>query len=80
MIIATPLHFFEQELYESPFERHVSHWAATDFKHVGFCEKQYMQAGGIYLLSDKPLKVKGFGNGIKQKIRRLARHIRNEFR
>lgn len=80
MIIATPIRFFEQELYESKYERHVSHWSSADFRKIGFCEEQYLDSGAIYLLSEKPLKIRGFGNGLMQKFRRLARQVRNEFR
>jgi 2-polyprenyl-3-methyl-5-hydroxy-6-metoxy-1,4-benzoquinol methylase len=31
LIIATPLHFFEQEVGGNPFERHLSHWTLRDF-------------------------------------------------
>lgn len=80
MIIATPILFFEQELYESKYERHVSHWSSADFRKIVFCAEQYLDSGAIYLLAEKPLKIRGFGNGLKQKFRRLARQVRNEFR
>lgn len=78
IIIATPIAFFEQELYESPFEHHISHWTKKDFESLGHLNIQYLDAGAIYLLSNERLDVRGFGNGLIKKLRRIARAIRNE--
>lgn len=78
IIIATPKDFFEQELYESKFEHHVSHWTIKDFKELGNCTWQNINAGSIYLLSIEELDIRGFGNTFIKKIRRIARAIRNE--
>jgi len=77
--VATPIHFFEQELYESPFEHHVSHWKKKDFENLGYLNCQYFDAEAIYLLSNEKLDVRGFGNSIIKKFRRIARAIKNEF-
>lgn len=78
VIIATPKDFFEQNLYESEFENHVSHWSAKDFKGLGFLNIQYFNAGAVYLLSVEKLDIRGFGNTLIKKIRRIARALKNE--
>jgi len=78
IIIATPIHFFEQELYESEYEHHVSHWTEKDFAGLGEVNCQYFDAGAIYLLSNEKLDIRGFGNSWIKKIRRIARAIKNE--
>ena len=78
IIIATPKDFFEQELYESKFENHVSHWSAKDFKGLGFLNVQYFNAGAVYLLSVEKLDIRGFGNTWIKKIRRIAKAVKNE--
>lgn len=78
IIIATPVEFFHQHLYESEYENHISHWTIEDLKYLGFAEVQYFDAGAIYLLSADKLDVRGFGNTWIKKVRRLARAIKNE--
>ncbi|RZK12486.1 MAG: hypothetical protein EOO46_03010 [Flavobacterium sp.] len=79
IIVATPIEFFEQELYESPFEHHVSHWQKKDFDNLGYLNSQFFSAGAIYLLSNEKLDVRGFGNSVIKKFRRIVRAIKNEF-
>lgn len=78
MIIATPRKFFQQELYESEYENHISHWTANDFREFGYTDSQYFDAGAVYLLSPEKINIRGFGNSFIKKIRRLARAIKNE--
>jgi SAM-dependent methyltransferase len=78
IIVATPKHFFEQELYESVFEHHLSHWTIKDFKSISSCASQNINAGTVYLLSNEKMDIRGFGNSCIKKIRRIARAIRNE--
>lgn len=78
ILIATPLNFFEQELYQSKFEHHVSHWQLKDFKNLGRVEYQFYDGGGVYLLSEKKIKIRGFGNSLIKKARRIAKVLRNE--
>lgn len=78
VIVATPVKFFEQELYESEFERHVSHWTKKDFKAIANVEVQYADAGAIYLLTKEQMNIRGFGNSVIKKLRRIARAIVNE--
>jgi len=78
ILIATPLKFFEQELYESQYERHISHWSLKDFKNLGCVEYQCTEGGVIYLLSNEKIEIRGFGNSILKKVRRIARLLRNE--
>ncbi len=78
IIIATPRNFFRQDLYESEFENHVSHWSVKDFKKLGFLNAQYLNAGAIYLLSQEKIDIRGFGNTWIKKIRRIARAVKNE--
>lgn len=78
IIIATPKDFFEQHLYESEYENHVSHWSVKDFKNLGFLNAQYFDAGVVYLVSVEKLDIRGFGNTFLKKMRRLARALKNE--
>lgn len=79
IIIATPVNFFEQELYESNFEHHVSHWKKKDFNNLGYLNVQYIDSSAVYLLSNEIIDIRGFGNSWIKKIRRLARAVKNEF-
>ena len=78
VVIATPIDFFKQELYESEFENHVSHWSSKDFKNLGFLSEQYFDAGAVYLLSNEKIDIRGFGNTLIKKLRRVARALKNE--
>ena len=78
IIIATPIEFFEQNLYESEFEHHVSHWTKKDFIKLGYLNVQYFDAGAVYLLSNEKIDVRGFGSSWIKKLRRIARAIKNE--
>ena len=79
VLIATPSNFFEQHLYESTYENHVSFWNINDFVKIGHVSYQYIEGGVIYLLSSKKLSIRGFGNGLIKKLRRIARALKNEF-
>lgn len=78
VIIATPKEFFEQCLYESEYERHVSHWTVRDFKNLGQVDYQYYGPGAVYLLSDQKLNIRGFGNSFTKKLRRIGNAIKSE--
>ncbi|MEO8961718.1 MAG: hypothetical protein ABI325_07550 [Ginsengibacter sp.] len=78
ILVATPIHFFQQKLYESEFEHHVSHWTPGDFKQLGYANYQYFDGGAVYLLSKEKTDIRGFGNSFIKKLRRIARAIRNE--
>ncbi len=78
IIIATPIKYFQQELYESKYENHVSHWTKKDFKKLGYLDCQYFDAGAVYLLTKSKLDIRGFGNSLMKKIRRIARALKNE--
>ena len=78
ILIATPIDFFEQELYESEYEHHISHWTKKDFEKLGHLNVQFIEAGALYLLSNEKLDIRGFGNSWIKKIRRIGRAVRNE--
>lgn len=79
LIIATPIDFFEQHLYESVYEEHISHWGLADFKSYGSSlSYQKLASGRIYFLSKKPYEIKGFGNKLILKLKRIRRAILNE--
>ena len=78
ILIATPLKFFEQKFYGSKFEDHISHWLVEDFRKLGFVEFQYFEGGGVYLLSNKKINIRGFGNSLIKKSKRILRFLRNE--
>jgi hypothetical protein len=77
-IISTPKEFFQQELFESADEHHLSHWTADDFRPLGSCDYQNVDAGRIFLISPRPLDIRGFGRSPIKRLRRIARAIQNE--
>lgn len=79
IIVATPIDFFEQHLYESSFEDHISHWTIKDFQKLGHVDCQFFSAGAVYLLSNEKKNIRGFGSAFVKKLRRVARAIKNEF-
>ncbi len=81
IIVATPNVFFEQELYQSLAERHVSFWRARDFRSLG-CDLDWQRAdcGTVYLLSPRPIDIRGFGRSWVKRVRRIARCLRDELR
>jgi SAM-dependent methyltransferase len=78
ILISTPIDFFEQHLYESEYENHVSHWTKKDFIALGELDVQYYDAGAVYLLSSNKVQISGYGNSLKKKIKRIGRAILNE--
>jgi len=80
VLVSTPVSFFEQHLFQSPYEEHVSHWKLKDFQSLGFVSHQYVGGSGIFLISTKRIAVRGFGNSPVQRLRRLARCVRSELR
>jgi len=80
LIIATPIDFFQQHLYESEYENHISHWKLKDFKALGFAESQYLDGGAVYLVSNRKLEINNFGNSLIKKLKRIRRAIKNELK
>jgi hypothetical protein len=78
VVISTPIYFFSQSLYKSKFEEHRSFWAIRDFRRFGHVIRQRIGDGGIYVVSRSRLHLRGFGDGLFQKGRRIARAIRDE--
>ena len=78
ILVATPEKFFEQHLYESQFENHVSHWTVKDFNKLGCLSYQKVQAGMIYLLSPQKVNYSGFGSELGKKLKRIGWAIRHE--
>lgn len=79
VLISSPTDYFNQELFGSADEHHLSHWTAADFRlPTGYCEYQTADAGRVYLVSPHPLDVRGFGNGLLKRARRIARVLRDE--
>lgn len=80
VLIATPLEFFEQHLFESIYEEHKSHWSKEDFRQFN-AQLTYMNsdgAGGLYLLSTNKIEIPGFGRSLANRCKRIVRAIRNE--
>jgi SAM-dependent methyltransferase len=78
LIIATPVDYFEQHLYESVFENHVSHWTRSDFQRLGRIDMQIYDAGAVYMVSNRRHDIRGFGGKLIKRLRRLARAFKNE--
>lgn len=79
IIVATPINYFQQHLYESSFEEHVSHWKLSDFSKLCSVEVQYFNAGAVYLISKQKMDIRGYGNSLIKKLRRVALALKNEF-
>ncbi len=80
VVISTPKRFFEQHLYNSPYEEHISHWPPRDLARLApFVDYQNVGAGRIFLLSPIEQRIRGFGNRPIARARRLARLILAEF-
>ncbi len=80
VLVTTPISFFAQHIYQSKYEEHVSHWKKKDFQEIGNVQVQYVGAGAMFLLTRDPVRIRGFGNGLAQRVRRWARFIRSEAR
>lgn len=78
IVIATPMQFFKQELYQSNYEHHISYWKLADFKNLGSVQYQYIDGGAIYILSNDKIEIRGFGNSLMKKARRIVKSIINE--
>jgi 2-polyprenyl-3-methyl-5-hydroxy-6-metoxy-1,4-benzoquinol methylase len=79
LVVSTPNVFFNQDLYESPDERHVSFWTPSDFRSLGaFVDYQNAGPGRVFLLSSQRLDVRGFGRKPIKRLRRLVRQIQSE--
>jgi SAM-dependent methyltransferase len=78
VMITTPKDFFHQGLFESEHEAHRSHWTPDDFKFAKWMDWQNCGPGRIYLLSNIPRPVNGFGNRPITRLRRVAGYIRDE--
>ena len=78
LLIATPIDFFNQDLYESEFEHHLSHFTIKDFKQFGFVNYQVFDGGGVYLLAKNKIDTGNFGNTLYNKLKRIRRAIINE--
>lgn len=50
-VISSPKHFFQQHLFQSKWEEHLSHWAPRDFRELGHLEYQNTRSGRIYVIS-----------------------------
>jgi SAM-dependent methyltransferase len=78
VLISTPLDFFEQKLYESEYENHVSHWTKKDFEGLATVQVQYFGDGAVYFVSRQQKNLGSFGNGLSKKIKRVLRAVKNE--
>lgn len=79
VIVTTPKRFFTQACYESEFEAHVSHWGRRDFDFASYVDHQPIGPGRVFLLSNSPIRIRGFGSRPMTRIRRLARIVRDQF-
>jgi len=79
ILISTPNKFFNQDLYQSEAEHHISFWQASDFRKLG-CHVDYQRVntGTIFLLTTEPINIRGFGRGLLKRLRRVARCLHDE--
>ena len=79
ILVATPNVFFDQNLYASEAEHHVSFWRLSDFQKLGcHVDWQRVDSGTVYLLSLDPVDIRGFGHGLIKRLRRIARRLQDE--
>ncbi len=78
VLISTPIEFFQQEIYGSDAEHHVSHWRLADFVDRNM-NWQNCGASRLYLLSPQAVQIRGFGSSLLHRLRRLGRALKNEF-
>jgi hypothetical protein len=78
LVISTPKTFFQQRLYESDDENHLSYWAPKDFTKIGWMDYQVVGPSRVFLLSNRPVEMKGFGRSLSQRIKRIAHAILDE--
>ena len=80
MIISTPAMFFNQALYQSDDEHHVSFWDIKDIRGMGFpFDYQTVGPGRVFLVTPRPIDIRGFGHKPIKRLRRIARVVRSEF-
>ncbi len=79
VVVSTPKDLFSQHLCGSEYEEHVSHWTPVDFAFVPAMTFQNVGAGRVFLLSNTPIKIRGFGSDPVTRLRRIARLLRGEF-
>jgi 2-polyprenyl-3-methyl-5-hydroxy-6-metoxy-1,4-benzoquinol methylase len=78
VIMSTPRRFFQQELYGSDDEHHLSHWTPSDFNGVCKYDYQNCDDGQVFLLSREVIDIRGFGHSPIKRLRRIARALHNE--
>jgi hypothetical protein len=80
LVVSTPRTFFQQELFESAHERHLSFWAIGDFRKADRTVfYQSIGPGMVYVIrSGHMAGIRGFGNDFLAKARRVARFALNE--
>jgi len=80
ILIATPKDFFQQELYESIYENHISSWSVDDFKNLknAIIQKQKIESGLVFFLSTRKVAFTGFGNSFLTKLKRIRRQLLSE--
>lgn len=73
LMISSPRVFFHQDIYGSEWESHRSHWKPGDFAFAPHLDWQASSEGRIYVLANRPCRIKGFGHRPAQRLRRFAR-------
>ena len=80
VVVSTPSRFFQQDLYESEDERHVSFWGVREMRGLApFMDYQPLPGGRVFVLSAKPVDIRGFGRSAIKTMRRLAHAVLVEF-
>lgn len=75
IVLSTPTHFLQQDLYQSPDERHRSFWTTRDFCAPNrTVYHQHVGPGTVYVMKLGELpRIRGFGNDAVTRVRRVAR-------
>jgi hypothetical protein len=79
VIVTTPRVFFQQDLFDSTAEQHVSLWAPREIGSLQL-PFDYMAVEGswVYLISEKHVTLKSFGHSWHRRLRRTAKVMRDE--
>ncbi len=79
ILLSSPTFFFEQSIFNNPFENHISFWNIDDFKEFIFDYEEYEQSVFVALLQgnkviNEPLRLKPKASKLVYKTKLLKHH------
>ena len=79
-VVSSPKVYFQQKMFESKWEDHLSFWSPRDLKMLGHLEFQNTRSGRVYVIFPSKNRINGFGNSLLEKTKRLVWTVINEVR